>query len=75
MLIPVITFQLDQNLVVPAARQYGLQEEYEYLRPSIKQFPTGREQEALALDAGFSSAEHREIAFGLMGVLVAKKAS
>jgi len=27
--------------VVPAAREYGLEAEYEYLRPSIKQFPTG----------------------------------
>jgi len=32
---------LSQNLVVPTARQYGLADEYEYLRPSIKQFPTG----------------------------------
>ena len=30
-----------QNIVVPAARLYGLAEEYEYLRPSIKQFATG----------------------------------
>ena len=30
-----------QQFVVPAARSYGLAEEYEYLRPSIKRFPTG----------------------------------
>lgn len=30
-----------QNIVVPAARMYGLAEEYEYLRPSIKRFATG----------------------------------
>ncbi|KAL3134308.1 hypothetical protein ABBQ38_006570 [Trebouxia sp. C0009 RCD-2024] len=30
-----------QNIVVPAARLYGLAEEYEYLRPSIKRFATG----------------------------------
>ena len=30
-----------QNLVVPAAKLYGLGAEYEYLRPSIKQFATG----------------------------------
>lgn len=29
------------NLVVPAARQFGLSAEYEYLRPSIEKFPTG----------------------------------
>ena len=28
-------------LVVPAARSYGIGEEYEYLRPSILRFPTG----------------------------------
>ncbi len=49
-------------------------EEYQYLRPSIKGFPTGREQEAMALEAGFATASHRELAFGLMGVLVATKA-
>ena len=76
--LPILTLTVPsypQNLVVPAARQYRLEAEYEYLRPSIKQFPTGREQEALAYAAGFSSAEHREIAFGLMGVLIARKAA
>lgn len=29
------------NVVVPAARMYGLEEEYAYLRPSIQRFPTG----------------------------------
>ena len=31
---------------------------------------TGKEQEELAREAGFRSAAHYEIAFGLMGVLV-----
>ena len=35
---------------------------------------SGWEQEALAIKAGFESAKHNEIAFGLMGVLVATKA-
>lgn len=30
-----------ENIVVPAAQLYGLAEEYEYLRPSIKRFATG----------------------------------
>jgi len=30
-----------ENIVVPAAKLYGLAEEYEYLRPSIKRFATG----------------------------------
>lgn len=60
-------------LVVPAARQYGLEQEYAYLRPSIKRFPTGKEQEILARQAGFAHAIHYEIGFGLMGCLVATK--
>ena len=62
-----------ENVVVPAARQRGLAAEYEYLRPSIKAFPRGAEQERLALAAGFQSATHYEISFGLMGCLVAQK--
>jgi len=30
-----------QNVVVPTARSYGLEDEYRYLRPSIQAFPTG----------------------------------
>jgi len=63
-----------ERLVVPVASQYGLQAEYAYLRPSIKRFPQGREQERLAREAGFKRAVHYEISFGLMGVLVATKA-
>ena len=36
-----------ENIVVPAARLYGLAEEYEYLRPSIKQFATGTPYQVL----------------------------
>ena len=32
----------------------------------------GRQQEALAMQAGFRKAVHYEIAFGLMGILVAQ---
>ena len=60
-----------QNVVVPMARLYDLEEEYQYLRPSIKRFPKGREQVQMAMSAGFSKAVHYEIGFGLMGVLVA----
>jgi len=60
------------NVVVPAARLYGMQAEYEYLRPSIQRFPTGRQQERLALEAGFEAAVHYELAFGIMGCLVAR---
>jgi demethylphylloquinol methyltransferase len=62
-----------ENIVVPAARQRGLTEEYEYLRPSIRAFPQGSEQERLAVEAGFQSAVHYEISFGLMGCLIATK--
>lgn len=60
-----------ENVVVPMARSYGLAEEYQYLRPSIKRFPKGREQVAMAKSAGFTEAVHYKIGFGLMGVLVA----
>lgn len=60
-----------ENVVVPMARSYGLEEEYQYLRPSIKRFPKGREQIQMANSAGFAKAVHYEIGFGLMGVLVA----
>lgn len=61
------------NIVVPAATQFGLQDEYAYLKTSITQFPTGKEQEMLADEAGFSHARHFEIAGGFMGVLVVQK--
>ena len=60
-----------ENVVVPMARLYDLEEEYQYLRPSIKRFPKGREQVQMAMSAGFSKAVHYETGFGLMGVLVA----
>lgn len=62
-----------EQLVVPAARMYGLAAEYEYLRPSIKKFPTGTEQESMARAAGFARATHYPVGFNLMGVLVATK--
>jgi demethylmenaquinone methyltransferase/2-methoxy-6-polyprenyl-1,4-benzoquinol methylase len=62
-----------ENAVVPAARVVGLGAEYEYLYPSIEGFETGREQELLALQNGFSQAWHQPIAGGLMGLLVAIK--
>lgn len=34
---------------------------------------TGKQQETMAKEAGFSEATHYEIGFGLMGVLVASK--
>ena len=69
---PLQEFFLSQ-LVVPAARQRGLGAEYEYLRPSIKAFPTGAEQEDMARAAGFASAVHYDVSFGLMGCLVVQK--
>lgn len=58
---------------MPAAAAYGLGDEYRYLRPSIKRFPTGTQQERLAREAGFSRASHYEVGFGFMGVLVATR--
>lgn len=32
-----------ENIVVPSARSYGLEDEYQYLRPSIQAFPPGKQ--------------------------------
>ena len=58
-----------RRLVVPLARKAGLEDQYAYLERSLERFPTGEEQEALALTSGFSSARHRLLAGGQMGLL------
>jgi len=62
-----------QTIVVPTARDMGLTEEYAYIGPSVDRFPTGREQVALAKQAGFTEAVHYPILGGLMGVLVVRR--
>ena len=60
--------------VVPVARALGVGPQYEYLRPSILAYPTGKELVELSREAGFDGeVRFHEIAFGLMGVLVAGK--
>ncbi|GBG64276.1 hypothetical protein CBR_g41196 [Chara braunii] len=61
-------FMLDR-VVVPVASQFGLEEEYKYLRPSIERFPTGDKLVKLGRESGFASAAFYEIGFGFMGVL------
>ena len=61
------------NLVVPAATQMGLKEEYAYINPSLERFPSGREQVEIAIRAGFAQTVHYPIANGMMGVLVVTK--
>lgn len=61
--------QLLRQVVVPVARQAGLEEHYAYLEASIDRFPGGAQQEALAREAGFRQARHRPLAAGLMGLL------
>ena len=58
-----------RRLVVPLADWAGIREEYAYLEPSLERFPTGRDQEQLALAAGFAQARHRPLAGGQMGLL------
>lgn len=75
---PVVDFAqrfLLDNVVVPAARARGFAQEYEYLKPSIARFATGPEQERAALEAGFVTARHYALGFGLMGCLVASRSS
>lgn len=59
-----------QTIVVPVAARFGLTEEYAYLGPSLKRFPSGTEQASLAREEGFNRAIHYPIAGALMGVLV-----
>jgi demethylphylloquinol methyltransferase len=61
------------NVVVPTARRYDMTTEYEYLMPSVEQFPVGDEQVALGKSAGFGLARHYSIAGGIMGVLALQK--
>ena len=58
------------TVVVPAAQQYGMTDEYAYISPSVERFPLGPEQVQLAQEAGFANAQHYPIAGGLMGMLV-----
>ncbi|EPS59728.1 hypothetical protein M569_15076 [Genlisea aurea] len=62
-----------EYIVIPVASRFGLEEEYRYLKNSIKAYHTGIELEKLALEAGFSSARHYEIEAGLMGNLAATR--
>jgi demethylphylloquinol methyltransferase len=62
-----------ERFVVPLAKQRGMTEEYEYIAPSLARFPVGKEQEELAIAAGFSKATHYAIVGGMMGILVVRK--
>jgi demethylmenaquinone methyltransferase/2-methoxy-6-polyprenyl-1,4-benzoquinol methylase len=61
------------TVVVPMAKDLGMEDEYAYLAPSIDRFPIGAEQRAIAHQVGFRQAIHYAIAGGLMGVLVATR--
>jgi demethylmenaquinone methyltransferase/2-methoxy-6-polyprenyl-1,4-benzoquinol methylase len=58
-----------RRVVVPVAGLVGMAESYAWIEESLKRFPTGPEQVAMALAAGFSTARHRPLALGLMGRL------
>ena len=67
--VSALQTQALRRVVVPVASQLGLKEQYAYLETSIAEFPTGGEQEQMAISAGFSWAQHRPSAGGLMGLL------
>lgn len=58
-----------RRLVVPTADRFGIPEHYAYLEESLQRFPTGAQQQVLALEAGFRAVRHRPLAGGLMGLL------
>lgn len=59
-----------RKVVVPAAALAGFKDQYAYLEESLKCFATGKEQEAMALAAGFRKARHRSLLAGQMGLLL-----
>lgn len=61
------------NIVVPAAEDLGMKDEYAYINPSLARFPTGQEQVQLAQTAGFQQAIHYPLLGGMMGILVLTK--
>ncbi|AFY69946.1 demethylmenaquinone methyltransferase [Thalassoporum mexicanum PCC 7367] len=65
-------FYLD-HIVVPIAKNQGMEAEYAYIMPSLERFPLDKEQVQLGLAAGFTQAKHYAIANTLMGVLVLTK--
>ena len=61
------------TIVVPAACELGVSEDYAYIAPSLDRFPEGPEQVRLARAAGFATATHYPLAAGMMGVLYLSK--
>jgi len=61
-----------RKIVVPIATKAGLREHYIYLEESLKLFPEGDSQKSFALEIGFKNAEYRRLAFGQMGILLAR---
>ena len=66
------TWCLD-HVVVPIANQFGMSDEYAYIRPSLERFPQGHHQVEIAKSVGFVQPVHYAIAGGMMGILVAHK--
>ncbi len=60
------------NVVVRLAVSLNIGAEYAYISPSLEKFPRGREQENLAIAAGFSQAKHYPFLAGMMGILLLK---
>lgn len=58
--------------VVPAAAQRQIGADYEYILPSLENFPSGEEQKQLALEMGLRDPHFYPLLGGMMGVLVAR---
>jgi ubiquinone/menaquinone biosynthesis methyltransferase len=56
--------------VVAQAKALGLAAEYAYIDPSLDRFPSGEQQQQMALQVGFSTAKFYPLAGGMMGVLL-----
>ena len=71
-ILNVQTWCLD-NVVVPLADQFGMYDEYAYIRPSLERFPQGDRQVEVSKEIGFDQPVHYAIAGGMMGILVVQK--
>ncbi len=61
-----------RRVVVPIASMMGLGEEYAYLEKSLEIFPSGFEQEKIALSLGFKEVDYKLLAGGQMGALLVR---
>ena len=59
-----------QNIVVPIASSFGLEQHYLYIEKSLESYPNGKALEILAIEAGFRYANYQTLSARQMGFLL-----